>query len=355
MKNLKFAPNVFVVKDNYDIVIVCKCEGKCYITIDGKQYRENGSGIFKIHTPVHKITVPQSVLDEAGEYTVHFNPCSSKKDYWTKMDEAEKETFKFKALKKEEGINLYYTADIHSCYESAEKCCTYFGDDLDILVVNGDYGESNSREAIEELNNFIAKLTLGSIPVIIGRGNHDARGNMSELITDYISTDDGKTYYTYKIGPIEGIVLDCGEDKLDGCDEYGGVNYFEQYRRDELDFLKETAPFGKNKYRIAFCHIPFSYKFRDDIFNIDTELYHDWSKELDRIGIDCLICGHMHSYSLCPGEHEEKFEHKYPLIVASKKSGSILGGSAITLMKDKIICRFTDEDHNVTREITIDR
>lgn len=355
MKNLKFAPNVFVVGDNYDIVIVCKCDGRCYITVDGVQYREKGSGIFKLYTPVHKITIPQSVLDAAGEYTVHFSPCPDKKDYWTKMEEEETQTYKFKALKKEENINLYYIADIHSCYESAEKCCTYFGEDLDILVVNGDYGESNSRESIESLNNFIARLTGGRVPVIIGRGNHDTRGKMSELIADYIATDDGKTYFKYSIGPLCGIVLDCGEDKLDICDEYGGVNYFEQYRRDELEFLKNTAPLSKDKYRLSFCHIPFSYKFKEDIFNIDTDLYHAWSDELDRIGTECLICGHMHSYSLCPGEHEEKFKHKYPIVVAAEKRGSTLSGTAVTLMKDKIIFRCTNDEHNITREIVIDR
>ena len=355
MKHLKFAPNVFVVRDNYDIVIVCECDGKCTITVGDKIFFEKGSGIFKIHTAVHKITVPQAILDGAGEYTVHFSPCPEKKPYWTEMEEEVTETFDFKPLTKIENINLYYTADIHSCYEEAEKCCSFFGDDLDVLVVNGDYGESDSRESIEEMNGFIARVTGGSLPVIIGRGNHDTRGNMSEFITDYIATDDGRTYFPYTLGCISGIVLDCGEDKLDNHKEYGEVNYFEQYRREELCELKKLEELPIDKYRICFCHIPFTYTFEDDIFNIDTEVYSGWSKELERIGTEALICGHMHNYSLCPGEYEERIEHSYPLIVASAKNDQVLGGSAITLMKDRIICRFTDAEHNVTREIQLER
>ncbi len=355
MEHLKFAPNVFVVRDNYDIVVVCDTEGKCFITVGDEMFIEGGSGIFKIHTLVHKFTVPQSKLDAAGEYTVYFSACPDKKPYWTEMKESSSETFSFKPLTKTESINLYYTADIHSFYEEAEKCCSFFGDDLDVLVVNGDFGESHSREDIEALNKFIANVTGGNLPVIIGRGNHDTRGKMSEFITDYIATDNGKTYFPYTLGCISGIILDCGEDKLDISAEYGGVNYFERYRREELTTLRELGPLPKDKYLISFCHIPFTYKFKDDVFNIDTELYTEWSSELERIGTDILMCGHMHNYTVCPGEHEEHIAHTYPIVVAAEKHGDELGGCAVTLMKDNIICRFTNAKHEITREIKIDR
>ncbi len=355
MKNLKFAPAVFVVGDNYDIVTVCPAEGKCYITVGNEDYYESGSGIFKIHTTVHKITVPQNALDAEKKYTVHFFPCPEKKPYWTEFEAEEAYTFDFKPIEKEESINIYYTADIHACYEEAVKCCTYFGDKLDMLVVNGDYGESRTTEDIEELGKFISDVTGGSLPTIIGRGNHDTRGNMSEFICDYISTDNGKTYYTYNVGPITGVVLDSGEDKVDSHKEYGKVNYFERYRREELKMLQNTEALDKSKYRLAFCHNPFTYTHADDIFNIDKDVFEGWSKELERIGIEALICGHLHKYYLLPGEAPEHIAHTYPIVVGSAKKDNVLGGTAITLMRDKIVYKFTDAEHNVTRVIEIPR
>ncbi len=355
MSSLKFAPNIFAVENFYDIVSVFSSEGKCFVSVGGKPFYENSSGIFKVHTTVHKIRVPQNALENAGEYSVHFFPCAEKKPYWTEFGEEEVCTYSFKAPSKTESFNIYYTADIHSCYREAEKCCSFFGDDLDLLVINGDYGESRSVEDIEELGRFIANVTCGSVPTVIGRGNHDTRGDMSELITDYIPTFNGKTYYRVNVGPISGIVLDAGEDKYDDHKEYGGVNFFEHYRRDELSFLQGIDCLDKGRYRLAFCHTPFTYTHNNDIFNIDTDVYEGWSRELERLGVEALISGHLHKYYLLPGEAPERITHGYPIIVGAMKKDSILGGSAITLMKDKILCRFTDSAHNITREFELKR
>lgn len=79
MKNIKFAPCVGVVGSDYEIIVVTSCDGRCYITVGNEDYYEDSAGICRVHTPVHKILLPQTVLDEAKEYTVHFAECPEKK------------------------------------------------------------------------------------------------------------------------------------------------------------------------------------------------------------------------------------------------------------------------------------
>lgn len=355
MNNLRFAPCVGVVNDCYEIIAVMSCEGRCHITVGREQYYEDSTGICRIHTPVHKIRIPQKALDREKEYTVHFAPCADKKRYFTVLGEEECEIFSFRPIEKTENINIYYIADIHSCYDEAEKCCSFFGDDLDLLIVNGDYGESDDRAAIEALSSFIARVTGGHIPVLVGRGNHDTRGSYSELVPEYIPTDNGKTYYRFSVGNIEGVVLDSGEDKVDTHPEYGTVNYFSLYRADEAKALSALGALDLSRYRFAVCHIPFNFRMENDIFNIDEEIYTDWTKNLERIGIELMLCGHTHEYALLPpGDENCRIPHEYPVVIGSDKKEK-LGGTALTLKKDIFVFRFTDAEHNIKKEFNLQR
>ena len=63
MNNLRFAPCVGVVNDCYEIIAVVSCEGRCFVTVGREQYYEDSTGTCRIHTPVHKIRIPQKALD----------------------------------------------------------------------------------------------------------------------------------------------------------------------------------------------------------------------------------------------------------------------------------------------------
>lgn len=278
------------------------------------------------------------------------------KKYFTVLGDEENVTFSFRPIEKNENINIYYIADIHGAYDVAEKCCSFFGDDLDLLVINGDYGESDTREEIEAVNELVAKVTGGQIPVIIGRGNHDTRGSHSEFVPDYIPTDGGKTYYYFTLGPIDGIVLDSGEDKVDTHSEYGTVNYFMRYRKAESDALAKFAPLDKEKYRFAICHNPFNFRNGNDIFNIDVDTFKEWTRNIERIGTEVMICGHLHSYMLLePGDRLCHIPHGYPIVVAAENIKKIPSGTAITLMKNEYVFRFADENHVVKQELRLPR
>ena len=52
--------------------------------------------------------------------------------------------------------------------------------------------------------------------------------------------DQGNTYYTFRIGSVWGMFLDCGEDKLDSHEEYGGTVCFHRFRERETAFIKDV-------------------------------------------------------------------------------------------------------------------
>lgn len=55
--------------------------------------------------------------------------------------------------------------------------------------------------------------------MFFSRGNHDMRGKLSEKMQTYTLTDNGNSYYSFQIGALWEMVLDCGEDKADSHEE----------------------------------------------------------------------------------------------------------------------------------------
>ena len=182
-------PNVFVIGNDYQIVLNLAEPGPCFVRVGDRNFYEDGSGIFYNDRCVHKISVPQSVLDEAESYTVMYRRMIERRSYCSRTGDMQSESFAFRPIKKTSGINCVYVADMHGDYEETENVASYFGDDLDLFIVNGDFGESDTLDDLVKLNEFIGKVTHGAIPTIVGRGNHDTRGMCAELLPRHIATN----------------------------------------------------------------------------------------------------------------------------------------------------------------------
>ena len=63
-------PVVYAVEDTYQIVFTTKAKGEAWITIDGIEYNDTFAGYRYTESTIHKVTVPMSALDNAGEYTL---------------------------------------------------------------------------------------------------------------------------------------------------------------------------------------------------------------------------------------------------------------------------------------------
>ena len=143
------------------------------------------------------------------------------------------------ALCKKEKYNIINLADAHSLVDEPIRSGSFFGDELDLLIMNGDIpNHCGNIEYFKAIYLISGGITKGAVPCIFSRGNHDMRGIYAEQLADYTPTMNGRSYYTFKVGPIWGVVLDAGEDKADTCPEYGHTVCCSAFRDEEDRFFR---------------------------------------------------------------------------------------------------------------------
>jgi len=323
MKYLIEEAVVFVAGDNYNIVWNTTERGLAWVVIDGEKYYDADNGNIKSEEKIHKVVVPQKVLDKAGEYTIHFAATVGRLPYFPQSyDEVEK-TYKFYPVKKKDEIKTYLIADTHSVYEYAVKAANQH--ELDFLTLAGDIADkSMNLEEILTTFRVSAGITKGEKPVVFARGNHDTRGELAPDLHKYMGTDKGNTYFTAKLGDIFMLIMDCGEDKPDDCKEYGGMAAFEPFRKSQIAFLDELIEKGeyKNyKHVVMVCHIklntPWNEKFKD--------VYAEWLKRINIINPEVILSGHEHTYYI-QDKGAELFDtgvkFNMPVVVGSRSMGN---------------------------------
>jgi len=348
---LRCKPMVSVIGNEYEILVNANENGVIKIAVGGEVYYEENSGVLSSEKSFAKVRIPQKALDSAKEYAVIYKKTIDRKGYFSEFGEEQTESFAFKPLTKTDNINIYHIADVHYKFDEALKTASYFGDDLDLLVVNGDIGEVETEQNYFEVCQFVGSVTGGSLPVVFVRGNHDTRGHLAERFTDYFPCNGKNTYYDFELGNLYGICLDCGEDKLDHHPEYGGANAFEAFRRRETEFLRGLNP-KDGKLTLAISHVcpAQTAATKDSIFNIDCELYEEWNRQLSRLGVRFMICGHMHrAYVLSPNDARSIREHSYPVVTGSAvyEEPYSLWGCAMTLTGNVLKVAFTDNNLKV--------
>lgn len=70
MSFLSCTPTVFVIGNEYEMLVNVTKNGICAIEIDGRTYYEENSGVLSSEKTYAKIRVPQKALDTAGKYSV---------------------------------------------------------------------------------------------------------------------------------------------------------------------------------------------------------------------------------------------------------------------------------------------
>ena len=299
-------PGVFLVEQDYEIILICRRDALASVIVDGLTFTDNVNGVMRTDTDVHKIKVPMTLLDKARRYRVHLAPLADHCNYFPKPDPTEAYEYDFTPVPAEGEVKAYVLADTHGdAVTPAETAALQ--KPLDLLILLGDIGDSAAtKEQIITLHRLTAMVTEGRFPALYIRGNHDTRGYMAEHLMDYIPTRNGATYYTFRAGPVWGVVLDCGEDKPDSSIEYGGVADYVGFRHAQTAYLRTLVANAPSTYaaegitrRVALCHINFTRTDRP--FNDhNPEIYEAWISALNEIGIDLLICGHEHRIGVQP-------------------------------------------------------
>ena len=354
------APAVFAVENTYQIMAPVSGEMLFWVEIGDKKYYDHSNGIIRSDTDMHRVSVPMDLLDRAGEYTVCIKRIIDRKPYFPETEDTERFTYKFRPVRSDGPVNIYHLADTHGEFAHSSQTGTFFGDDTDLLILNGDIlDDSGEIENFELTFRLCEAITHGEHPCVFSRGNHDLRGFYAEKLAEYTPTLNGKSYFTFRLGKIWGIVLDCGEDKSDSHGEYGSTVCCSQFRREETQFLKAVAEKGDYldsaiEYRLVVVHNPFTYTLEPP-FDIEQDLFAQWAEILkDKIKPDCIISGHLHDtvVSEIGGKLDSKGQ-PCPVTVGSKpvydEGGNLSDfiGCAITLDDGKISVSFTDSKHNV--------
>jgi Icc-related predicted phosphoesterase len=325
--HLRFFPSVFALKDCYQIIVVTKEETVASIRIDDRVYYDETNGILRSQCYAHKIEIPMDVLDKACEYTVITRKVIDRSEPHRPITEALPDaTFNFKPATNTDKLNIYHLADVHNYDDVAIKAGAYFGDALDVLVLNGDIPNHCGRaEKFDTVYNIISELTHGERPCVFARGNHDARGAAAERFGEYTPTSNGKTYYTFRLGSLWGMVLDCGEDKPDDHVEYGGTTCFHAFRQRETDFIKSVIKNAESeyladgvKYKIIISHVPFTYVHTAP-FDIEQDIYGEWARMLrEHIKPDLTLHGHLHIAQIWyPGDKHDHLGQPCPAVIGS--------------------------------------
>lgn len=301
---LKTTPAVFAVGNEYQIMVEVKHESLLWVRVGNETYYDASNGIMNSLSNLHRVKLPMQVLDEAKSYTVCVKPIVKRSPYFTKTKETSEYNFAFRPVP-ETGARAYHISDAHNRIKEPVTAAKTYGE-IDFLILNGDViDHSGNPKKFKNIYEICEKLTGGEIPVVFSRGNHDMRGNHAERFADYTPNHNGNTYYTFRLGSIWGVVLDCGEDKADTNEEYGFTVACHPFRQQQTAFLKEIAVNAKQEYeaegvktKLVISHVPFSEKDNPP-FDIEEEIYREWCQILrDEIKPDLMICGHTHTKSI---------------------------------------------------------
>lgn len=302
---LSAKPVVYAVEDTYQIVWTTSIEATGVVTIGEDSYHDLSAGSQDSFTRIHKVEVPMAILNAAGRYEISSTHYIYRGPYSGLAGRTIKATYDFRPLDPDDGLQIYSLSDAHEYVGAASKSGTYFGEDLDLLVLAGDIASHLEMQADMELILTIAhNITLGSRPVVYARGNHEVKGDVANKLSQVTGSINDAFYYTFRLGPVFGIVLDLGEDHPDDWWEYYGTAHFDEYRIEQTAFLNQVLAEGDHQdpgieFKLAICHIPITYVASHDGGTTEASLFlaevkQEWTTLLNEIGVDLLISGHHH-------------------------------------------------------------
>lgn len=320
-------PVVFMAGDTYQIVFETDITGIARVHAGGKMYTDNLNGVVRSSDTFHRVIIPCAELDRAGGYKVEFAHIADRKPYRPQSGEFIVEERRFFAPGKNPTLKMYMLSDTHTRVDAPSLCGDYFGDELDVLVLAGDIGHSaKDIDLVKTIHKIAEKILHGEKPCVFVRGNHDTRGKYAEFLPSIVGNIGGDTYFTFRVGNVWCVGLDCGEDKIDSHVEYGDIADYTSFREAQTAFLKRIIENKKREYeadgvthRVAVCHIPFTLIVHD----FADYIYNEWTSLLGEMGIDVMVTGHKHKIEYHEAGklvHESKTVASFPVIVGARMS-----------------------------------
>src|SRR5688500_19053433 len=178
-------------------------------------------------------------------YRVVSTPVLELHAYWSKKGmELQSETYSFTTFdRRKPTVSFVSSSDTH---ESAPRIDSIMQkvdwSRTDFLVHTGDAFNGVTAED-QVWGKWLDPLIKGGLgqskPLIFVRGNHDTRGGFAREQQRYVPIEEGPFYYTRDASPVHLLVIDTGEVKHDTTQVYARLNRMEEYRAQELAWLKQ--------------------------------------------------------------------------------------------------------------------
>lgn len=321
INKLDLYPTVYAVEKEYQIVFTTKTDATVWVEVGEDTYYDTYAGSQKSESKVHKVSLPMEKLDAAKAYKIHIQQILMRGPYGGYKGQEKTYDFNFHPVDTSDGFDYYSISDIHGKKDAGIHVGSYLQDKLDVLFILGDTSSFLEKKIDIELTGRVAYgITKGEIPVVYARGNHETKGVLADQLYQYVGSKNEKFYFTFRLGPIWGVVLDGGEDHDDDWWEYYGLARFEEYRREQIEFLESIIVNKTEEYqapgvelKIALSHFSIPYVNSSGFL---ADIKASWTDLLNEIDIDVHYAGHEHELiPIIPGS----FIPNTPLVYSNSK------------------------------------
>jgi len=271
---------------------------------------EAEDGLIQANSRLHKVQIPVGDMKELVYQVISTKINNFYQNNIEYGNTVMSSLISYKPALSNEELSFYVLNDIHNNRRSYKDYLT--GRDYDFVVSGGDAISSvdNRNVIITDFLNPFGKATGSSKPMFFVRGNHEPRGGEARDLKDYLELPQNKYYYTFTFGPAFAIVLDSGEDKLDSHREYSGLVDFENYKKEETEWLESilhSEEYQAAKYHVVFVHMPLN-TFIEGEDNYLKSYEEQWRHMLSEARIDVAFSGHTHIPQLLqPADYDASF------------------------------------------------
>lgn len=361
---LENSATVFTVDDEYQIAFSTSHKSTGAIEISGKTYYDQTNGQNNI-SKLHKITVPAGELDRAKSYSIITQGVPVNTAYLPSKGSTIKKSYPFRAIDERDGIQIYNLSDTHECITGPANAGSWFGDKLDLLILNGDIvNDISSQGQIASIYKLAHKITGGSVPVIYTRGNHECNGSLANDFGKYVGCAERGFYYQVKIGStLSMLVLDTNNDMSDNNHLLNPIANFNAIRKEESNWIRENSNWGDG-FTHSFVISHMAYPLSG--YLADSCPWHEWAKELINLTdkqTDLAICGHSHRTDFIEPNTEDNAVASFPVLRGSLRSNKYsdregatpfeFTGTAIEIIGNNINIKYTNAKKVIMKEFNI--
>jgi acid phosphatase type 7 len=303
---------------------------------------------------LHAVRLTGLAPGRTYQYRVVSTPVLELNSYWSKKGlELQSDSYTFTTFdRRKSTVSFVSISDTHESVPRIDSIMQKVDwSRTDFLLHTGDaFNGVQSEEQVwaKWLDPLIAGGLHQSKPLIYARGNHDTRGPFARQLEQYVPIEEGRFYYSRDAGPVHLLVVDTGEDKHDTTQVYARLNRMEEYRAQELAWLRRhaqtSARLKEAPFRVLVMHQP-----RWGWLSSQNEAAQAaWTAAANDAKVDLVIAGHTHRYSFTPAGGPAG--NRYPILVVGQGQVAKVDASATAIQVTVL-----DRDGSTLNAFTVPR